>query len=72
MPARSSFFAEKSIPGVADRGRTPVFAAMMPSAIAMIMGLTPGIAAPAAYDAPAAARQISSPGAILRVQAASR
>ncbi|GAA1325294.1 hypothetical protein GCM10020360_17040 [Nonlabens tegetincola] len=72
MPARSSFFAENATPGAAAAGMIPVFAATMPSAIAMIIGLTPGSAAPMAYDAPAAARQMSRPGPTLRAHAARR
>ena len=42
IPARSSFFAEKSIPGERASGRWMTLVRSTPSTIAMINALTPG------------------------------
>ena len=71
MPARRSFFAEKSMPSEAAAGSRTTLARSTPSTIAIMSGLTPGSSRLTPYDAPAAARQRTSPGRSAQTRASS-
>lgn len=72
MPRRRNFLAAKEMPGAVNAGRTPVFAATIPSRMAESMAEMLGTSIETPQASAAAARDKTMPGATTRASFISR